>query len=194
VSEEPPNVEVGYYNEGKFTRPTPHCPHPENWHTRDIQATEVEVIEMIAGMVRGLQPDVVLETGTSRGFMAQAIGEALDKNGHGVLHSYEPHAATWNEAMKRVGLDRVRLHNEPSMVPWEHGPIDFAWFDSLTDLRQAEFEFYLPHFSDRAAIGFHDTAPHFGDWTIPLVGSLIDNGFIPFELPTPRGVILALKA
>ena len=180
--------------EAEFTHPTERCPNPAYWHTYDAQSTEVEVIEMVAGMIRGLQPEVVLETGTSNGWMANSIGAALNRNGHGILHTFEPHTATWNEAKALVSWrEHVVLHNEPSMVPWTFGPIDFAWHDSLVDLRRAEFEFYLPHYSDQVVLGFHDTAPHFGTWPKSLAHSLQSNGFSLIELPTPRGVILACK-
>jgi len=192
--DESPNVPVGYYSEAQFTRPTARCPNPERWHAFDIQGTEVEVIAMVAGFIRGLQPSVVLETGTSRGFMAHAIGEALEANGHGTLHSFEPHGPTHTEASKRcVGMDNVELHNAKSMQPWTHGPIGFAWFDSLLELRQREFEHYLPHLSPQAVVGFHDTAPHFGNWTAPLVDVLHKSKFLVLELPTPRGVILGRR-
>jgi hypothetical protein len=184
-----PNIPVGYYNEAEFTHPRPDCPHPENWHTWDIQGTEAEVIEMVGGLIRGLQPDVVLETGTSRGFMSYRIGMALRENGHGHLHTYEPVEETWAEAVANTVdvSDVVTLHNLPSMVPLECNPIDFCWFDSLLDLRWAEFDFYYPQLSDRCVVGFHDTAPHFGDWTLDVVA---DERLEIISLPTPRGVIL----
>jgi hypothetical protein len=184
-----PNIEVGYYSEAQFTRPSAECPNPELWHTWDIQGTEVEVIEMVAGLVRGLQPEVVLETGTSRGFMAYRVAMALRENGHGHLHTYEPNEATWGEAVANTVhvSDVVTLHNLPSMEPWEGGEIEFCWFDSLLELRWAEFDFYYPHMSDRCVVGFHDTAPHFGNWAAQV---RFDDRLELINLPTPRGVIL----
>ena len=182
------NIEPGWYSEAAFTKPTNECPHPEYWHTYDLQGTEAEVIDLVAGMIRGLQPDVVLETGTSRGFMARVIGYALAANGHGHLHTYEPDAETFVEAVATVNNAKtVTVHNEPSMVPWTYGPIDFAWFDSLVELRWSEFDFYYPHMSNRCVVGFHDTAPKFGDWPAAVRS---DSRLQSFDLPTPRGVIL----
>lgn len=184
-----PNVPVGWYSEAQFCPPAPRCPHPEYWHTHDAQSTEAEVIDMAVGLVRGLQPDVCLETGTSRGFMAARLGKALHVNGHGVLHTYEPHPATYEEAVGRcAGLDQVVLHNEPSMVPWDHGPIDFAWFDSLLELRWDEFDHYCQWMHDRTVVCFHDTAPRFGQWTTKVRK---DRRLQSVEFPTPRGVIVA---
>jgi len=188
-----PNIPVGIYKESQFTRPRPDCPHPERYTTHDIQGTEIQVIEMVAGMIRGLQPDTVLETGTSRGFMAKAVGRALLQNGRGVLHSYEVDEPTWLEAVDYVHHDgelegTVVIHNEPSMSPWEHGSIDFAWFDSHIQLREQEFDFYRQFFHSRTVVGFHDTAPHFGDWSHSLMRR---DDLRAIRLPTPRGVIFA---
>jgi hypothetical protein len=38
-------------------------------------------------------------------------------------------------------------------------PIDFAWFDTVTDMRHTEYRRYHPHMHARTIVGFHDTAP-----------------------------------
>lgn len=179
----------GWYSEANFSPARPECLYPELWHTRDTQTVEAEVADMVFGLIRGLQPRVVLETGTSRGRLAVRIGRALDLNSWGHLHTYEPDLERWNEAVVNIEAvaGRVTCHREPSMQPWKWAPIEFAWFDSLTTLRAAEFEFYLPHMHERCVVGFHDTAPRFGRWTQQVRG-LIDLDII--DLPTPRGVIL----
>ena len=184
-----PNIPIGYYNESQFTKPSPECPHPERWHTDDIQGTEVEVISMVAGLIRGLQPDVVLETGTSRGFMSYQIGVSLRDNGHGHLTTYEPDEETWSEAVHNTEQVRewVTCENLPSMVPWQRELLDFCWFDSLLELRWREFDFYFEHMSPRCVVGFHDTAAHFGDWAQQVRD---DPRIAVLDLPTPRGVIL----
>lgn len=195
-----PNVPVGHYSEAKFTKPRPDCEHPERWHTRDVQATEIEVVEMVAGMIRGLQPDVVLETGTSRGFMTLAIAEALETNGRGVVFTYEPVAETMTEALRtwdeKGGPESLPIISREcgSMdYAWKDGPIDFAWHDSLLGLRVPEFEFYLPHYSERAVVCFHDTAPRFGAWSNSLRRRLQRAGFSYLEMPTPRGCIISRR-
>ena len=190
----PPNIPVGRYSEAQFTQARPDCPQPEHWTTNDIQATENEVIEMVGGLIQGLQPDVSLETGTSRGFMARRIDQALRKNGHGHLHSYEKNEEVWQEAMKTVGRSPyTTLHNAPSMQEWTYGPIDFAWHDSVLNARQAEFEFYLTHYSERAIVCFHDTASHFGPWSDKLRQKLSSVGFQYIDWPSPRGVIISRR-
>lgn len=192
--EHSPNCDVGFYQESEFTRPTIRCPKPERWHTRDLQGTEVEITEMVAGLIVGHQPNVVLETGTSRGFMAEAIADALHVNGHGKLISYEPDLTAHAEADARISSHRVELRSEPSMQPWTDSLIDFAWHDSLISLRLPEFRFYLPYYSQRAVVCFHDTAPHFGQWSDTLRSELTTAGFSYIDWPSPRGVIIATRS
>lgn len=182
------NVPVGLYNETDFTPPTGNCHHPEHFHTYDAQGTEVEVIDMVFGLIRGCQPDIVLETGTSRGFLARRINDALVENGHGELHTYEPDPPTVEEAQERLSAcHTVHLHAEPSMVPWEYGQIDFAWFDSLLELRWPEFDYYHQFMSSTTLVGFHDTDWRFGAWAEQVRR---DPRIAVIDMPTPRGCII----
>lgn len=169
--------------ESELTAPSPHCPSPHLWHAHDGMATEVEVLELVAAFVRALQPEVVVETGTHRGFGSEAIGIALAQNGHGHLYTTEIDEALHAEATERViGLPvTCLLQSALDFVP--PGPIDFAWFDSETNLRVPEFRAYRQYMHDRTVVGFHDTAPHHG-----YRPTLDDLGIALLDLPTPRGV------
>jgi predicted O-methyltransferase YrrM len=197
--EHSPNIDVGWYSEANFSPPRPLCPTPAHWNTVDIQATEAEVIDMVAGLIRGHQPDIVLETGTSRGYLTLTVSAALEANRHGTIHTYEPDKQTMAEATALWQANpeisgRIVAHEAESMAaPWTGPPIDFAWHDSLTDLRQPEFDFFLPHYSDRAVVCFHDTAPRFGVWSNRLRARLFDAGFSYLDWPSPRGVIIATR-
>ncbi len=189
-----PNVPVGYYSEAQFTSVRDDLPHPEYWHTYDAQATEVEVIDFAWGLVRMLQPERVVETGTSRGFLASAIGQALKKNGHGLLMTYEPDAATHAEAVKNTAhvRDQVECWQRPSLPPsitWGQ-KIDLFWFDSLLTLRYPEFQAYYENgnVGMRTIMCFHDTARHFGEWSEAV---RTDQRLAVLNMPTPRGLIVA---
>jgi hypothetical protein len=83
----------------------------------------------------------------------------------------------------------VRIGSSLDYTP--DAPVDFTWFDSLCHLRAEEFRRYLPHFSGRAVVGFHDTGPQH-----PVRGyleELVADGILPppLYLPTPRGVCFA---
>jgi len=183
------------YSEASFTRPRPDCPHPERWTALDPQATEVEVIVLVAALIGALQPDVVIETGTYTGAMAHTIGEQLRHNGQGRLVTMEPDVDRSRAAVELCAglpvtvLTRPSLDVSPdeirSLAP---GHVGFAWFDSLTELRAAEFDHFLELFDARTVVGFHDAGPHHGPWsnrvrTHPRLRTI--------DLPTPRGCILA---
>ena len=169
--------------ESELTGPSRHCPSPHLWHAHDGMATEVEVIELVAAFVRALQPEVVVETGTHRGFTAEAIGDALARNGHGRLYTLEVDADLHAEASDRTaGLPvTCLLLNSAEFVP--PAPVDFAWFDPDTDLRLPESQRFRPWMHDRTLVGFHDTAPH--HVYRPTLDVL---GIVLLDLPTPRGV------
>ena len=165
------------------TAPHPGCPHPEWWHAHDGMATEIEVLELVGAFVRALQPDLVIETGTHRGFGALAIGQALALNGHGTLITTEIDQALHAEATARTAGLPVTCLLQSSFDYTPTQPIDFAWFDSETNLRVAEFNHYLPHMHNRTIVGFHDTAPHHG-----YRPQLDAYPIAWLDLPTPRGV------
>lgn len=171
--------------ESTWTRPREDCPHPEWWSSTDPQSTEIEVSELVAGFVRALQPELVVETGTCLGQTAWAIGEALRANGHGQLMTIEtdPDRAA---AARRACFDlpvSVLCMSSLDFIP--PSPIGFAWLDSRIELRVAEFELFRPYLGVGAIVGFHDTAPHQGEW-----GAAVESlpGTRPIRLRTPRGV------
>lgn len=174
----------------RFTPPTEICPHPEWWHSTDADSTEQEVSALLQGFVRGLQPELVVETGAAWGQTAQMLGKALQINGHGHCHSIEPDPERAEHTRQRcVGLP-VTVE-EMKSLDWEPpGPINFAFFDSLIELRVAEFRQYLPAMAKGAFVAFHDTADHHGLW--PEIEALETEGLLlPIRLPTPRGVAVA---
>ncbi len=159
---------------------------------------------MVAALVRAMQPDLVVETGTGLGFTSRAVGEALHRNGHGHLVSLEVDAERHASAMNRVG-SLLASSGGPvelllmSSLDWEPlgRTIDFAWFDSLYELRAREFCRFrdLGALAQGSIVGFHD-------WTSGLRGHYLDvreeierlrsQGLLaPIYIPTPRGVCLA---
>ncbi len=177
-------------SEARFTKPRPDCPHPERWTSQDIEATEDQVIDGIAGLVRMLQPGLVLETGSHRGFATRAIGDALAANGHGRLVSVEIDPRLHAEAVERCrGLECVEIRLGSSLELVLDETIDFAWFDSGPGtVRYEEFKRFFPQMTHRTIVGFHDVAPHM---LRALVIRLTEEGcLVPVFLPTPRGVAI----
>lgn len=168
--------------ESAYTPPTTICPRPDYWHAYDGMATEAEVLVLVAAFVRALQPEVVIETGTHRGFGAEAIGQALATNGHGYLWTYEVDQALHAEASERCAGLPVTCVLGSSLEQHIEG-IDFAWFDSETNLRVPEYQHFSQWFTPRCVVGFHDTNEHHG--YRPQLDTL---GLAWLDLPTPRGV------
>lgn len=176
--------------ESRFTQPRTECPHPEYWHSADSDSTEVEVTELVAAFCRALQPEVVVETGTAYGQTAQAIGEALQANGHGHLYTLETDAGRVEICRERVAGLPVTVIAGSSMAWTPPDAVDFAWFDSLLPLRVDEFRRYVEHMWSGATVGFHDCGPQHS--LRPGIEALAAEGLLrPIYLPTPRGAIFA---
>lgn len=178
------------HDESRFTGPREECPHPEYWHSTDTDSTEEEVTELVAGFVRALQPEIVVETGTAFGQTAYAIGDALQANGHGHLWTVENDPERAAECADALAGLPVTVVNGSSMNFTPPNGIGFAWFDSLFHLRAAEFLRYLPHMRPAATVGFHDCGPQHP--LRPDIEALAGDGLLrPIYLPTPRGVVFA---
>jgi predicted O-methyltransferase YrrM len=176
--------------ESTWTAPRPDCPYPERWNATDEDSTEVEVSEFVGALVRALQPDLVLETGTAWGQTALHIGHALVQNGQGKLITLEVDPERVSASRRRTALLPVEVREEPSLDYTPARWIDFAWFDSLFELRAPEFLHYSPWLRPGTIVGFHDTGPHHP--LRPQLDDLADQGRLRLiYLPTPRGVGLA---
>ena len=180
--------------ENRFTPPTNFCPHPEYWHSPDSEATELEVTALLGALVRAIQPEFVVETGTYHGHTALAIGNALVENGHGKLVTIESDGANHERAKGALSyLPTVEfiLGNSMSYVP--EANIDFAFFDSHQQQRANEFLRYhgLGFIKPGAIVAFHDTAPHHQVYQY-VKDLLIDTEYIQhIQFMTPRGFLLA---
>lgn len=171
--------------ESTWTRPRADCPHPEWWHSTDSQSTEIQVSELVAGFVRALQPEYVVETGTCLGQTAHIVGMALQANGHGRLDTLEPDPQRAAFSRDRCSGLPVTVYEVSSLEFTPAQRIDFAWLDSRLELRVPEFDRYRPWLGEGSIVGFHDTSPHQG-----VYGSHVEKlpGTRPIRLRTPRGV------
>jgi predicted O-methyltransferase YrrM len=188
--------------ESRFSHPRDDCPHPERWTSTDDDSTEVEVSELVAGFVRALQPDFVIETGTAFGQTAQAIGEALQGNGQGICWTFETDPERVETSRSRcAGLPVTVMHGDSlALLPTLPGGVGLAWLDSLIPLRIPEVRALRPKLRTGAIVGFHDArlipddeyaTP---DWRAyrPALEALLREGWLRgIHLPTPRGVMFA---
>jgi hypothetical protein len=182
---------VNYGPESRFTAPRDDCPNPEWWTSTDGDSTESEVTELVAAFVRALQPEFCVETGAAWGNTTFAIGEALLRNGHGRLETLEVEPDRIAHVVRRCEGLPVEVLPESSLEYVPLLPVDFAWFDSLCDVRHIEFRRYLPMMHHRTVVGFHDTGPHHA--VRAFIEPLVAEGLLAplLYLPTPRGVAFA---
>lgn len=173
--------------ESEYTEPSAYCPHPEYWHTGDCETTEQEVVEMVAALMRALQPELVVETGSYKGVMSRAIGESLKRNGHGRLITFEIDAGLAEVARRACRRLPVEVRHGSSLEWMPAGKIDFCWLDSGIETRVEEFDRYYP-FLKGGFVGIHDTAPHHP--VRARIEARILDRLSPMWLPTPRGVML----
>jgi predicted O-methyltransferase YrrM len=202
--------------ESRFSGSDWMVPHPEHWTSTDDHSTEIEVSDMLAGMVRGLQPEYVIETGSAWGQTAEAIGAALLKNGHGHLHSIELDPERVEYSRKRLatslhvsltaGKPRgftplpVTVHQMSSMDFTPTEEVQFAFFDSLFPLRVPEFLRYYPYMKKGSIVAFHDCHPghgggQFKDYHMDLRTTIITELEQKWMLKvlyfqTPRGIMV----
>jgi predicted O-methyltransferase YrrM len=184
--------------ESAFTAPHAGCPRPELWNAPDSDSTEVEVSELVGALVRALQPELVVETGTAYGYTAVRIGLALMRNGHGRCVSLETDGARAAHARHRLletgVLPAVVEVREQSSLDYEpEDKIGFAWFDSLYELRVDEFLRYyaLGCLPAGTIVGFHDTTSGLRQHHLDVraeIDNRLANRVTALYLPTPRGV------
>jgi predicted O-methyltransferase YrrM len=180
--------------ESRYTLAANWCEHPEWWHSPDSEATETEVTEFLGALVRMIQPEFVLETGTYHGHTTLEISRALFMNGHGRGISLESSQENYETAVRRLdnwmgsnNTMQVLLLNSMEYMPVEK--IDFAFFDSWQEGRHLEFNrFYEAGWLKSAAIvAFHDTAPHH---QVRQYVSQLSDKINTIDFHTPRGLIL----
>lgn len=186
--------------ESRFSRADWMCPHPEHWTSTDDHSTEIEVSEMLAGLVRGLQPEYIVETGSAWGQTSEHIGTALKRNGHGKMVSLEVDPERVQYSQQRCAGLPVEFLQMSSIdfVPTEE--IQFAFFDSLFPLRVPEFLRYYPWMKKGSIVAFHDTHPghgsgQFGDMITDLRQTICNElevkGYLKsLYFQTPRGIMI----
>lgn len=174
--------------EDTWRPPTSWCANTHHWTAADDQATEDQVIELVASFVRALQPEVVVETGTWTGHATLAMGEALARNGHGHLYAVEIDQLLAEHTARRcLGLPVTVVQGDSTSWNVPEG-IGFAWVDGAVD-RFAEVDYLLPHMLTGAIVGIHDTGPlHVPGRLEQLTAHQRLRGI---TLRTPRGVSFA---
>ena len=179
-----PGVDPNPYN--------PDCREPHRYHIARGGGTELEVGEFLAGLVRLVQPRVVVETCTAGADSSYEMAKAVQKNGHGKFYTIEIGPGRAQAARARLqGLPAVVITGDATRYGWEElgEEVDLAFIDGGVD-RDLEFDRLYPKLADRALVVWHDT----GNDLAPagVVRSLVDEGYLesPIFFDTPRGLAL----
>lgn len=143
----------------------------------DNMGIEAEVAEFLYALVRVLKPQVVVESGTGRGYASMALSVALRANGKGVLHTFEPIRSYQDEARGRLNGLPVEFHDGLSCEGW-NGPADLVFVDSWGGVRARDLNYWVP--TDTPLV-VHDAHEH--------RALLTDDGFV---IDTPRGLWVRL--
>lgn len=184
----------------EITPPTAECPNPEQWYCHDGMATEVEVIQFLAYLVRMLKSKVVIETGCYKGFATYELSHAVAAHG-GIVHSCDIDAAmvTATHGRLAAGMEHFAQVHHCSGVELirKLSSVDFAFLDSdFNGIREAELEAVLPKLMPSGVIAVHDTSRRHAGHGGPRNG-MFDaakrHGLEVISFDTPRGLMLLRK-
>lgn len=169
----------------------------------DTGAVEIEVGELLYGLVRLIKPHQILETGTYTGVSAMYMGAALKENKRGLLTTLEIDQSHIERAEKLWKLTQVdsqitalrlaSLDFEPSNM------YELMFLDSEPHLRFAELVKFYDHLSPGGFVLIHDLHNHlgqqeghespFGRLPTELSNWIIAGSLKPWYFPNPRGMV-----
>lgn len=176
---------------------------------------------LLHGLVRSLQPDVVVETGSARGWSACHIGLALRENVRGKIYAIDPHSTTeWNDSggvenslpvfqrhIAAMGLQNyveiIRADSLTAARGWTR-PIDLIFIDGDHSYEgvKADWDLFSPFLTTSGVAVFHDTTwelnrhdPRYrGDMGVPrFVDDLRRQGFPVITLDRDCGLSLVQR-
>ena len=177
---------------------------------------EVEVAELLYGLVRCWKPKFVLETGTHKGISSAYIAQALEDNQSGKLATYEiipslqqDSMRVWRDLKLSHRIDSRLLPSLEALKQWPDMPeIDFLFLDSEPQFRFDEFLYFWDKVAPGGLIAIHDLHPSLGhhgqthhgtfDWPYGYWKEKLKNYVTDFKVqlihvPNPRGMVLFQK-
>jgi len=145
----------------------PHMPqeHADLFLAHNASSTEIETLHWLYATSCLLKPKRILETGVAEGLGTIALAAACKANGFGAVHSIEIDPNRCENLKKIVAKEKLRefvvVHCADSREFLRSTDLDFdfAYFDSLCEIRAQEYMICR----QRGILGniavFHDTAP-----------------------------------
>ena len=126
-------------------------------------AVELEVAELLHSIVRALKPDVIVETGTHKGFSALMMAKAIEQNGNGHLYTADMVDHGVKALFERFKVSPfvtfLQMHSVDMLNSMSRDmKIDFLWLDADHGEESvlAEVEASLPFLRPGSYVGFHD--------------------------------------
>ena len=126
-------------------------------------AVEVEVGELLHALVRTIKPDVIVETGTHKGFSALMMAKAIQQNGNGHLYTVDMADHGVRALFERFGVSSfITFYKAKSTDVLQSMPrtrkVDFLWLDAdhAEESVLAEIKTALPYLKPGSYVGFHD--------------------------------------
>lgn len=128
-------------------------------------AVELEVGELLAALVRATKPEVVIETGTYKGFSTLMIAAALKRNDRGHLYTIDINDHRVMDECRSFELDSwvtfIQSDSELAIqsLVGKVGKIDFLWLDADHTKKSVlnEVSAAIPSLRPGTIIAFHDT-------------------------------------
>jgi predicted O-methyltransferase YrrM len=126
-------------------------------------AVELEVGELLHSIVRTLKPNLIVETGTHKGFSALMMAKAIQQNGIGRLHTVDLTDHDVKALFERFKVSSVAtFHKMHSVDMLKSMPkdrkIDFLWLDAdhAEESVLSEIGAAIPLLKPGSYVGFHD--------------------------------------
>ena len=179
------------------------------YHMADDGGVEAEVGELLYGLVKILQPEKILETGTYTGISSMYMAQALKDNGHGHVTTLEIepfHKDRAEQLWRACGVDgfvACELQRSLEYMPSDH--YEFMFLDSEPDIRFAELVRFFDNLKRGGYVLIHDlprdltqgniNPDHpeikswpFGDLPYQIKQWVKEDRLRPIHFPNPRGL------
>lgn len=127
--------------------------------------TEMEVLNWLHATICLLKPKCILETGAADGIGTLALASACKDNGFGKVYSVEvdpERCKRLERVLKEHNLEefgQVVQHDSLTFLRHAELIFDFAFFDSMCEIRAQEYSICIERGILRGAAIFHDTSP-----------------------------------
>jgi predicted O-methyltransferase YrrM len=139
----------------------PHVPEEkaELFSSFDGGSTEIEYLDFLTGLIRIVKPEMILETGTYRGFGTIALLRGVKANGFGKVVSIDIDQKQEPNKLKHPDIEYVEADSLKWLAETDY-KFQFAFFDSELKMRLDEYRIC----SDRkvvepgSVVVFHDTS------------------------------------